>query len=273
MSISFERNNAQVFYENLIGVTPEDLLSKDKEFRSHTLTSEEVVGLGRALKEDAKNLFYNGVLSFAEGIDSAFKRRFSWSTVKLYYSIYYLVRASLASKGIAILRCKSMFRLTLQVGESPFATGNKKYNTTHEGTISHYKDLFGNSDVLLSNVIEEQDAYQWMMNAREVVNYKSSAFLEPDCLDIWDIFSRSINDGTFSELLEKLEIDPYLLCFQEEYAVIAIPMKRLQQTASDLQKAGIIPCLNKERVGVIREVIGYDERGLHIFPSVLMARI
>ncbi|MCG4692624.1 hypothetical protein L0P78_06240 [Coprococcus eutactus] len=268
MSINFDRNNSQVMYESFIGVDSESLIDKKEEFKNHRLTYEEKELLRDALKTDSLNFFYNGVLSFAEGIDAAFNKRFSWATVELYYSLYYLIRASMASKGIAMLRCKSMYRLFARTGEQPYSTGNKKYNTTHEGTISHYKDLFGQSDILLSNNIEGQDAYQWMMNAREIVNYRSAVFSEPDCLDIWEYFSQSIDEGNFTNVLEQLENDQYVMCFQEEYAVIAVPIKRLQQTISDLLNANLLSDFSEERLGVIKKVIGYEERNLHIMSQI-----
>lgn len=268
MSINFDRNNSQVLYESFIGADSESLWNKKDEFKNHRLTYEEKELLRDALKIDALNFFYNGILSFAEGIDAVFNKRFSWATVELYYSLYYLIRASLASKEIAMLRCKSMYRLFARTGEQPFSTGNKKYNTTHEGTISHYKDLFGQSDILLSNNIEGQDVYQWMMNAREIVNYRSAVFSEPDCLEIWECFSQSIDEGNFIKLLEELENDPYVMCFQEEYAAIAIPIKRLQQTISDLSNAGLLSDFSEERLEVIKKVIGYEERNLHIMTQI-----
>lgn len=63
-------------------------------------------------------IFYNGILSFSEGIDAVFQKRFSWATIKLYYAVYYLIRATLSSKEIAILRCRSMFRLVARVGRN-----------------------------------------------------------------------------------------------------------------------------------------------------------
>lgn len=147
MSINFNRNRAQVSFENFIGITsPEELPSKKEDFKSHSLTHLEAQQLSRDVQQDAIDFFYNGILSFAEGIDSIFQKRFSWATVKLYYSIYYLIRSSLAVKGFAILRCKSMYRLKIAAGEKPFKTANRKYNTTHEGTLSHYREIFCASD-------------------------------------------------------------------------------------------------------------------------------
>jgi hypothetical protein len=273
MSINFDRNSSQVLYESFIGADSENLTTKKEEFKNHCLTFDEVEQLNVALKIDTVNFFYNGALSFAEGIDAAFQKRFSWATVELYYSLYYLIRASMASKGIAMLRCKSMYRLLVQIGEKPYSKNKKKYNTTHEGTISHYKDLFGTSDRLLSNNIEDDDVYQWMMNAREIINYRSAAFSEPGCLEIWDYFSKCIDEGDFTDVLEQLENDPYVMCFQEEYAVVAIPIKRLQQTISDLSNANLLSDFSEERLGVIKKTIQYEDRNLHIIPEIFRENI
>ena len=106
------------------------------------------------------------------------------------------------------------------------------------------------------------------MNAREIVNYRSAVFSEPDCLDIWEYFSQSIDEGNFTNVLEQLENDQYVMCFQEEYAVIAVPIKRLQQTISDLLNANLLSDFSEERLGVIKKVIGYEERNLHIMSQI-----
>lgn len=269
MSINFNRNRAQVAFENFVGITSsEDLLNKKDDFKQHCLTNAEVQQLSYEIKQDAIDFFYNGTLSFAEGIDSIFQKRFSWATVKLYYSIYYLIRASLAVKGFAVLRCKSMYRLKIDVGEKPFNTTNKRYNTTHEGTLNHYRDLFGASDRLLSNKIDDLDVYEWMMNAREIVNYRCSSFMEPDCLDIWNLFSEYVDDGTLVSELENIKNDNYVKCFQEEYAVVAIPIKRMQQTILDISSAGLLTTLTHDREEFIRSVLHYDQRSFSILASV-----
>ena len=270
MSINFNRNSSQVLYETFINVSSADeLMSKKEEFKNHVLTVGETNQLKLALQNDALNFFYSGILSFSEGIDNAFKKRFSWATVELYYSIYYLIRASLAVKGVALLRCKNMYRLVAKVGEKPFSTGNRKYNTTHEGTISHYRDLYGQSDRLLANNIDDKDAYQWMMEVREIVNYRSAAFTEPDCLEIWEYFSNCIDEGKFADELLRLESDPYVMCFQEEFAILAIPIKRLQQTIADFAIEGMVLALSEERNIYIKKVMGYDEKQLKIFEGVI----
>ena len=273
MSIDFDRNRVQVSFEAFVGAaSPEELISRKDGFKSHALSQQEVQQLSNDISQDAIDFFYNGILSFAEGIDSIFLKRFSWATVKLYYSIYYLIRASMAAKGYATLRCKSMFRLKIADGETPYGTNNKKYQTTHEGTINHYRDQFGFADRLLSNKIGDIDAYEWMMNAREIVNYRSRSFLEPRCLDIWDYFSTCVDDRTLVTELLNLENDPYVKCFQEEYAIVAIPIKRVQQTIADLASEGILEQFAQDREVFTRTVLHYDQRSMSILSDIFLPK-
>lgn len=273
MSIDFDRNRVQVSFEAFVGAaSPEELISRKDGFKSHALSQQEIQQLSNDISQDAIDFFYNGILSFAEGIDSIFLKRFSWATVKLYYSIYYLIRASMAAKGYATLRCKSMFRLKIADGETPYGTNNKKYQTTHEGTINHYRDQFGFADRLLSNKIGDIDAYEWMMNAREIVNYRSRSFLEPRCLDIWDYFSTCVDDRTLVTELLNLENDPYVKCFQEEYAIVAIPIKRVQQTIADLASEGILEQFAQDRENFTRTVLHYDQRSMSILSDIFLPK-
>ena len=174
----------------------------------------------------------------------------------------------MASKGSALLRCRSMYRLKVDIGKCPYNTNNKKYNTTHEGTVNHYKDVFSSSDRLMSNSVEDKDAYELIMNAREIVNYRSRTFLEPDCLDIWYFFKNCVEEGTLVEELQNLERDNYVKCFQEEYAVVGIPIKRLQETVADFADAGLLGLISTERISFTKDVMHYEERTLTLLSDV-----
>lgn len=39
----------------------------------------------------------------------------------------------------------------------------------------------------------------------------------------------------------------YIYCFQEEYAVVAIPIKRMQQTIADLANNSLLPFIPNDR--------------------------
>lgn len=266
MSINFSRNRTQVKFEEFIGVrNPQDLPQHKSDFKNYILSKDDALLLAETLKEDAKDFYYNGLISFAEGIDAVFCKRFSWATVKLYYSVFYLLRATLAIHNIAVLRCSSLYKLKIKTGEQAHAMSNRKYNSTHGGTIKYYEDTVGPADKMLTNTIDGQSVYNWLMYAREIVNYRSSAFAEPDCLSIWDNFA-SLGNDELARTLKELEDDDYIKCFQEEYAVLAIPIKLLFQTTKKFQDSGLLEQTqqNDDRVKVIHSIIKYKERNLEI---------
>src|SRR5215469_15950054 len=54
------------------------------------------------LHEDAKDYLYSGIISFANACASIRLRYYSWSTIKLYYAIFYMIRGMLANEGVCI---------------------------------------------------------------------------------------------------------------------------------------------------------------------------
>ena len=128
--------------------------------------------------------------------------------------------------------------------------------------------MFLHSDRLLSNKIDDIDAYEWMMRAREIINYKSSSFLEPECLDIWKFFSDCVDDNSLVDELEILENDEYIRCFQEEFAVLAIPIKRMKQTILEMANAGLLTRLAHDREEFVKSVVDYDHRSISVLLSI-----
>ena len=205
------------------------------------LTQSQADQLSSDLKDDAKDLYFKGLLSLFEALKSVETKLFSWATVKIYYSIYYFLRCTLAINGIAIIRQKSLYYLKTNVGEMPVKKGHKDYNTDHSGTINHFIDLLGNSDILLSQNIDNTNAYKWLMDRREQINYRERSFQEPFHSDFWDTIATQIRKGNLAKILEDYIKDNFLLCFQEEHAVLAIPIKRaiLTKALLDAEKIDV----------------------------------
>lgn len=270
MSINFNRNKTQEKYELILGInTPEELSANKDKFKDYSLNDRDVNSLKPLLEQDALDFFNSAVISFSEGIDSIYLRRFSWATVKLYYSIFYLLRASLACSDIALLRNRSMYRLKLKAGEKPYTTGNKKYNSTHSGTIAHYIDYFSGSDVLLSNRIDDKDVYQWMEEAREIINYRDVTFRDPECLEIWTRYREALDNDDLNVLLEKIQNDDsYVYCFQEEYAVVAIPIKRMQHTIKDMSDSGLLSLFQMDRIEYLETILKSEDRKIHLLENI-----
>ena len=263
MSMNFDRNRTQKEFELLVGINSiDELASKKDDFISYELKYTDLPLLSQCLRDDAIDYFYNGLVSFCEGIDSAVNYRFSWATIKLYYSVYYMLRSSLAIKGRAILQNKSVFLLKLAEGEIPQkkrSTSTIKYSNTHEATINHHISISSENDYLLSNEIDGNNTYHWMKSLREIVNYRCVSFQEPSYLACWHKFAEANKLGSLSSLFNKIEATPDIYCFQEDYAIVSIPFKRTLLTLDELRRKGFCNCL-------------HDVRKQHItviFPEVL----
>ena len=62
----------------------------------------------------------------------------------------------------------------------------------------------------------------------------------------------------------------YVKCFQEEYAIVAIPIKRVQQTIADLASAGLLAQFTHDRESFARTVLNYDQRSMSILSGVFL---
>lgn len=238
MSTNFNRNRAQLRCESFVNCTNlSDWAGYHDAFANYILNARDEANLKNDLVEDAKDFYFMGLLSLSEGINSIYKSLYSWATVKLYYSVYYLLRASFAIKGYAIVRNKSLYVLKAQSGEKPFKKGHKKYSTTHQGTINYYKDLFETTDLLQSNLIDGDNSYLWLMDRREQINYRERSFHDPGCSDFWITIDNYAKSKKIVELLKEYFHDPkFVYCFQEDHACLALPIKRCILTTDHLQR-------------------------------------
>lgn len=253
MNISFDRHRAQLRCETILSCTTLEQW-KLADFRNLQLDKSQASLLSSELRDDAKDLYFKGLLSFFEALKSVESKLFSWATVKFYYSLYYFLRCTMAVNGVALVRQKSLFYLKALEGESPVSKSNKKYNSDHSGTINFYIDLFS-SDLLLSQSIDTTNAYDWLMNKREQVNYRERHFNEPSYSEFWDVIANQIANGNFEKILKDYIHDKYILCFQEEHAVLGIPIKRALLTKEKLDAESIDISLSNERKKILLDLL------------------
>ena len=256
MSTVFDRNRAQLRCESIFScTTPEDW--KLVDFKNLQLSKANASLLHGDLREDSKDLYFKGILSLFDAIHSFDLGLYSWATVKIYYSIFYLLKCTLAANGIAIIRQKSLFYLIANEGESPITKGNKKYNSDHSGTINYFIDLF-TSDLLLSQQIDSTNSYDWMMNRREQINYRERQFNEPNHSFFWNYLVAEKRNGKMEKLIRDYIVDSFVLCFQEEHAVLAIPIKRIILTRKKMDDENINPSLSVAQKKMLENLIPYN---------------
>ena len=92
--------------------------------------------------------------------------------------------------------------------------------------------------MLLSNNIDNTDVYHWMMKKREEVNYKDLDFHDPSAPDFWSELNNEIEIHGIRTTIDKMVNDNWLYCFQDEYAILGIPTKRIILTVNEIHRQG-----------------------------------
>lgn len=249
--MSINKSGSQVYFEGMfIGSSgfPFRQISK-AQYEQTSLTKQQADDMAQLLGDEIASYYYKALLSYIESIPALTNKLFSWATVRLYYSVFYAIKAYLACNNIAILRAeRRLYYVKAKEGEFFKRCDD---TTDHKGTILTLCKLFKNSDLLLSNNIDGIDVYQWMMRRREEVNYKDMDFHDPDAPDFWSELNNEICRYGISAVVDKMVNDHWLYCFQDEYAILGVPTKRLVLTVDEIHKFGKVLNISNEKKELI----------------------
>lgn len=192
------------------------------------------------LLKDGEDLFYKGISSLSEGVASVADGRHSWAVVQFYYSVFYFLRSSLASKGFALIKNQSQYLWEIRAGKVPVKRSNKRYRNDHLGVINIFDDIVGENDLLSTNTIDGKSVYLWLMELRHQVHYRQRDFREPEFIEEYQKAKLSVGSSKYSRLLNSYWDDDHpIFCFDAEHACIAAPLKRAALTKADLMRSGI----------------------------------
>lgn len=238
--INSDRQKVQLLIESEIGCRgAEHLKDFSLAFESYKISHQKIGIFRKAAEQDVVNLFERANLSLALGIGDSLNGNDAWAVVKLYYAVYYFLRAELALNGYSIIRCKSLHYLKVATGETPKKW--RKENTDHKATIGMFKQFLSEGDVLSSNSIDGEYAYEWLSSMREWANYRLSNFPEFTLRDLF--FDRSHTDINDQVEYAVEDSTPYL-CFDKDYACLALPIKRAQISSRNFLANGLSPSSN-----------------------------
>lgn len=236
--MSINKSGSQLYFEELFtraGGVPFRQIPKT-QYEQTYITKDQADEFKRHLESEVAAYYYKALLSYIESLSALEDKLFSWAAVRLYYSVFYSVRAYLACENIAILRQeRRLYYIRAKEGEY---FKRCEDTTDHKGTIMTLCKLFKNVDPLLSNTVEGMDAYHWMMKKREEVNYKDMDFHDPLPPDFFGTINDEIQACGIKYIIERLVNDNWLYCFQEEYAALGIPTKRLILTVDEIHRLG-----------------------------------
>jgi uncharacterized protein (UPF0332 family) len=192
------------------------------------LNSSQVDSLLNCLNNDAKSYIYSATVSVGDAILGLRYNRFTWATVKLYYSTFYSLRAFLALDNICIFyHNRKPYYLEVESGKSP----QKASGTTHKVVLEEFKRLNTNH-LLLSQEIDLANPLNWLMEKREESNYKNAKFTEPEIPVHFTKIMQSQIRGAIEAYLTDSD-DFYT--FDKDHAILAYPLKCIQLVYKKIQ--------------------------------------
>lgn len=209
------------------------------------------------LTEDAKSYLYSAVVSVGDAIQGIEREMFSWSTVKLYYAVFYALRAVLAAHRYAILyhvvgQKGTPYLLKAASGQAPA----KLNGNTHKVVLQQYTAHFPNAP-MVTQLIGFDKPFDWMMNRREEINYKNARFYEPDAPPF---FKKIASDNLRQLVSAYIKDDGVTFAFDPDHAILALPIAAIQ-AAKTAFLAKVPPAVLKEDdakflAGLIRNKYG-----------------
>lgn len=219
---------------------------------AHALSADEVRKLHSSLKEDAADYLYSSAVSLGDALCGITQGLFTWATVKLYYSVFYALRARLALTGVCLFYIGTHpYSIYARAGE----LAHKEKGQTHKLVIKlfrHHKL----EPFLLSQPIGVEDPLDWLTNLREDANYKIARFIEPNIPKHFITLSQiGIRRACQAYLSDKTAI--YL--FDPDHAILAYPLELLERTFSEF-KVHNLSAQKKEDMAFMQALFS-DEKG------------
>lgn len=241
------------------------LRSKWPNLRAKNLSSAtplsyiESTSISQNLSADGVSMSYSAFVSLADAIRGIEAGFYSWSTVKLYYSVFYTLRALLAFNQVAVFYINmSPFWVTVRPGERPHVGGS---SSSHKVVMDLFRKQFKNSP-LLSQPIGYDDPLTWLQAERERVNYKQAKFTEPSAPPSFSVIDKS---KSIRRLIAAYMADD-TYAFDPDHAILAYPIAVLKQLHGLGGKASLFDDVDQD---ALHRMIA-DSRGpIALFDSII----
>ncbi|WP_156911961.1 hypothetical protein [Kaistia adipata] len=250
MNTSSSRHRFQEVLENHLGCPEPSQLKSFRPAFEALIVDDNLSGeLSHALVQDASSTYFKAALSMVEAMVSIHRGYHSWAVVKLYYASFYLVRLAFAVRRHGIFRCGTLYTLNTSRGSKPTKRPGKG---DHKVILDAFIKDYESSEGILSNKINNEHTFRWLMDRRETVHYRDATFNEPDLPH----FDRSLSNGELSKWISIYLGDSNLVyCFLEGHACLAVPLKFCDQILNEAASVGLINLLTPEQKNVILSLL------------------
>jgi len=193
------------------------------------LTPADAATVSAALPIDANDYYYSASMSLVDGLRAIDAGFYTWSTVKMYYAVFYGLRAILAWDNTAVFRPdgRAPFHVLGMAGALPRLIPGVG---SHKSMLNCFRRL-NPAHFLLSQPIELVDGLDWLLEKRESANYSVPRFCEPEIPPHYEQIARI---GVRQAIAAYL--DPAAgLTFDKDHAIASFPLAVLR-TAGDSAK-------------------------------------
>lgn len=252
MNMNFKRNDVQEFIEAELGCFDiEHWASYKSTLEQWEITSSNIAKVKECAKSDINSYFFKAFQSFAQALHEIDSKKYAWSIVKLYYTVFYLLRCEILLSNHIIVRCKTLYYAKINIGEKLQPFNPNKFKGDHQLTIALEEKLYNLSeltDPILGNKINNENAYMWFMSNRDRVNYQMKDFSDPIC----DVsLSHVISYFDNNELMNLFQFyntkTDYSICFDTDHTLLAIPYKKLISVYKRINTTMIVAAESKQK--------------------------
>jgi hypothetical protein len=218
---------------------------------AYPITHIDAATLEPILKHDASEYFYSATVSTASALLSITTGYYSWATVKLYYSDYYLLRGMLALARLCIFyegnKPRTLRALPLDLAITP---GGRRNATTHGVVIEAAKTHLGHL-VPLSQDIAGENPLDWIRERREEANYWHARCPEPvapSCMKICERY------GIRRLVTDYLSDTRFTYAFDPDHAMLAYNLLLWRHLRDELERAGQFAVIEDEDFTYLRSL-------------------
>lgn len=211
----------------MLGLVPAN--AQPKAFlETYALTAGDVSTLNLASVQDARRYVYNGCVSFLSGLGSFCEQESVWTVTKMYYTVFYLARASLCRDKSLIYHVPKETvghtQLSLKVVLGAKSKVESKIPSTHKLVAARFKEA-GYPSFMQGLQIAGLDPIEWIMSQREHWQYRCGRFPDPDFPDAL----ASLNPKKVSQYLEAYSRDATgVFLADESHALVSLPFRLLE---------------------------------------------
>lgn len=258
--MSFKRNDIQEYIETKCGCT--DILkwgSYKQSLCKLTLSSEDIANLQEKCITDAISYWLKALYSFTQALEGIKSGNSAWSIVKLYYSTFYSLRCELLINSHIFVRNNSLFCLNLNADTAfkTFTCG--KARGDHQLTIAYYSKLVNEkmiTDMVLSNNIDDESPYIWLLKQRERVNYQMQSFPDPHIDSLLNKIYDNIKNGKLDIIFNFFDTDKHsIYLFDKEYSMMSIPYYKLKIISHQFKSKHFCISSRNEEINHIKQIL------------------